>query len=223
MYDNSRNISGELPCHINFIKNVAKPLFESWGYEVIILRNNEKDYLSLFNHIIENPKKHISHKGKKYGFPMSGNCTVKRDCKEKPINAYIKSLKDTEITQYIGICADEPKRLQAMHKNKNFKSILEELDYTEDMCKDLCIQYGLYSPAYQYSKRQGCFFCPNAKVAEHCSVKKDNPSLWEEFINLENEPDLAFPKWNIYGHTLKLRDEVVDFENSQLTLFEIAV
>ena len=36
MFD--ENISGELPEHIDFIKNKAIPVFESWGYEVKILR-----------------------------------------------------------------------------------------------------------------------------------------------------------------------------------------
>lgn len=35
MFD--ENISGELPEHIDFIKNKAIPVFESWGYEVKIL------------------------------------------------------------------------------------------------------------------------------------------------------------------------------------------
>ena len=32
MFDD--NISGELPEHIDFIKNKAIPVFESWGYEI---------------------------------------------------------------------------------------------------------------------------------------------------------------------------------------------
>ena len=32
MFDRKRGISGERPEHIDFIKNKAKPLFESWGY-----------------------------------------------------------------------------------------------------------------------------------------------------------------------------------------------
>ena len=40
MYDKNRGISGENPNHIHFIKNVAKPLFESWGYEVLILHSD---------------------------------------------------------------------------------------------------------------------------------------------------------------------------------------
>lgn len=47
MFDRKRGISGERPEHIDFIKNKAKPLFESWGYTVEIL-HAEKDYLDCF-------------------------------------------------------------------------------------------------------------------------------------------------------------------------------
>ncbi len=45
MFD--KNISGELPEHIDFIKNKAIPLFESWGYETKILHADltYKDWL----------------------------------------------------------------------------------------------------------------------------------------------------------------------------------
>lgn len=36
MFD--REISGELPEHIDFIKNKAIPLFEEWGYETKIVK-----------------------------------------------------------------------------------------------------------------------------------------------------------------------------------------
>ena len=33
MFDKSRNISGEIPEHIDFIRNIAIPIFEEWGYK----------------------------------------------------------------------------------------------------------------------------------------------------------------------------------------------
>ncbi len=52
MFDKKRNISGELPEHIEWVHGTAVPLFRSWGYEVEILRA-DKDYLDLFFHTIE--------------------------------------------------------------------------------------------------------------------------------------------------------------------------
>lgn len=45
MFD--KNISGELPEHIGFIKSKAIPLFNSWGYEVKIL-HADLTYMDIF-------------------------------------------------------------------------------------------------------------------------------------------------------------------------------
>ena len=46
MFD--ENISGELPEHIDFIKNKAIPVFESWGYKTKILRS-DRTYMITFS------------------------------------------------------------------------------------------------------------------------------------------------------------------------------
>ena len=201
MYCNKRGISGENPQHIHFIKNIAKPLFESWGYEVVILRS-DRDFVSFFNRVIERPTKHMNHKGKKFGFPAYGQCGIKRDLKMKPIEEYYKSI-DEPITQYVGICADEKRRLESMHKDERKLSLLEKYNYTEEMARELCIKYNLLSPGYQYSKRGGCWFCPNAKMDELRQIKEIYPDIWNEFVLFESEDNVAFNRFNIFGKTLK--------------------
>ena len=208
MFDKKRNISGENPEHIHFVRHVAKPLFESWGYKVLILRG-EKDFLDCFYHVIDNPTKHLDHKGKYYGFPVNGRCGIKRDCKENPIKAFYKGLNEPYV-QYVGICADEPKRLVSMHKDPNKTSLLEKYGYTEEMSKKKCEEYGLLSPCYELSQRGGCWFCPNAKLKEHEYICRNCPSAWKRYVKLENESNLAFSKWNSYAkETLKERDEMI--------------
>lgn len=205
-------VSGENPRHIEFIKNKAKPLFESWGYEVVIL-SSEKTYMDIFNHIIKNPRKHKSHKGQKYGFAVTGLCSIKRDLKLKPIKEYYKSLGDEPYVQYVGIRIDEPKRLNSMHKDNSKISLLEKYGYTKGMVKNLCMQYDLLSPTYEISDNNGCWFCPFAKLEEHRQIKELEPETWAEFVNLENEPNLANDKWNVYGKSLKEIDSLLKTVN----------
>ena len=73
MFD--ENVSGELPEHIDFIKNKAIPVFENWGYEVKILHSG-KTYMDCFRHIATKGKRI----GRKLGFPMTGKCLINRDC-----------------------------------------------------------------------------------------------------------------------------------------------
>lgn len=219
MFD--ENTSGENPGHIEFITNRAKPLFESLGYEVKILRS-EKTYLDLFHHVIKNPRKYESHRGRKYGFAVTGRCSVKRDLKLKPIDNYLRSLGKEPYTQYVGICKDEPERLRSMHRDKSKVSLLEKYGYTEEMARNLCLEYDLLSPVYELSRRGGCWFCPYAKLTEHEQIRDLYPEVWNTFVSLEAEEKLANNRWNIYAETLAERDEILKQRKRfhQLTIFD---
>lgn len=79
MFDKKRGISGELPEHIDFVMNKAKPLFESWGYTVEIV-HAEKDYLDLFFHVLQRSK--VEERiGKHVGWLLGGACAANRDLK----------------------------------------------------------------------------------------------------------------------------------------------
>ena len=55
--------------------------------------------------------------------------------------------------QYVGIAADEPKRLAKLKNGKT--SLLAKYGYTEAMAADLCREYGLLSPIYEFANRGG--------------------------------------------------------------------
>ena len=207
MFDRKNDISGENRKHLQFIKETAKPLFELWGYKVLILRA-ETDYLDHFYRIIERPVAHPEHQGMKFGFPAVGRCSIKRDCKEKPITDFIQSLQEP-VTEYIGIAVDEPKRLEVLHKHPHKASLLEKYGYSESMALRKCREYGLVSPGYGLSKRGGCWFCPYAKENEHLDIMEQDPETWEQFVRMEEEPNIAFNRWNVYSPSLKERDRVI--------------
>lgn len=150
MFD--ENISGELPEHIDFIKNKAIPVFEGWGYEVKIL-HSDKTYIDCFHHRTVRGKR----VGMKKGFVMSGHCDVQRDCKLKAIKMFCKSV-DVNFTQYIGIAIDETVRTERVAKAGNQVSLLKKYGYTEQMAFDLCRKYDLLSPIYDFAPRGGVGF-----------------------------------------------------------------
>ena len=223
MFDLKNGISGENPEHIRFMREVAIPKFREWGYEVVEVRA-EKDYLDHFYSVIENPRKNMEHKGMRRGFPLP-QCAIRRDLKQRPVEQYIKSL-GTDVVQLLGMCIDEPKRLESMHKEGNKRSLLEEYNYTEEKAKELCMEYGLYSPGYELSKRGGCWMCPFAKVEEHRAIRKLNRKAWDRFVALEDEPNVAHSVWNIYGESLKKREELFRLEDemnsAKSSVFSIA-
>lgn len=121
MFDKKRGISGELPEHIDFVMNKAKPLFESWGYTVEIV-HAEKDYLDLFFHVLQRSK--VEERiGKHVGWLLGGACAANRDLKIKPIRDYYKrlDLAGAEYRQYVGIAIDEPKRLERLRGSNKYR------------------------------------------------------------------------------------------------------
>lgn len=201
MFDRKRGISGELPEHIRFVRDQAKPLFESWGYEVEMI-HAEKDYLDCFYQPTQRSR--VPERIGKYGgWPIGGCCKINRDLKIPPIRSYFKKLNlaGTEYIQYIGIALDEPKRLQRL-QGTNKISLLQRFGYTEQMAYDLCKEYGLLSPIYHISRRGGCWFCPNQSYGELAHLITDHPELWEELRKLDAEKNVVSHGFK-YGKTLE--------------------
>ena len=165
MFD--ENVSGELPEHMDFIKNKCIPLFREWGYEVNIL-HADKTYMDIFLHEPTRGKR--AGTGKRAGFPATGMCGIQKPCKLKPIKDFLKGIADDYI-QYIGIAADEPKRMERLSGNKI--SLLAKYGYTEEMAFKLCRKYDLLSPVYDFAPRGGCWFCPNARDCQLRYLRKD--------------------------------------------------
>ena len=180
MFD--EDISGELPEHIDFIKNKLFPTFESWGYETRIL-HSDKTYMDFFYHVVE--KSSVpERKGKYNGFVLSGRCGVQRDCKLRAVKNFYKSYP-YDCKQYVGIAKDEELRIRRLKENQI--SLLEKYGYTEKMAKEKCKEYGLLSPIYKFSNRGGCWFCPNMKERELKRLRKEYPKLWRKLLELEKE------------------------------------
>ncbi len=226
MFDIQHNISGHNPDIIDFIYE-KKSIFESWGYEVNILHANgkRKDFLDFFYHTMGKSRTHPEHEGMRYGFPASGLCGVKRDLKLKPIEDFKKSMADVEHIDYVGIAKDEPDRLISLYKEPNTMSLLDKYGYTEEDAKNLCVKYDMLSPQYLLAdgkqKRDGCWFCPNAKLCEHEAIRNRLPKAWEKYVSLETEPNVAYPKWNCFSkETLHDRDEILRTGGRQMTIFD---
>jgi len=225
MFDLKNNISGHNPESVQFIYDTKK-VFESWGYTVNIL-HADKDFLTRFNEPLTRCK-NPEDNGLKRGFPVSGGrCWVQRDLKMKPLIMYKKSLKSEDVIEYVGIAVDEPERYASLTNNSHTAtSLLVRYGLTEQDAKNLCRKNNMLSPHYQLNdgkqRRDGCWFCPHAKLCEHEAIRKSNPSAWEKYVSLENEPDLGYKHWNIYsGETLHNRDWKLRHAGEQLNMFDL--
>lgn len=194
MFDLDRNISGEIPEHIEWIKNIAIPKIESFGIPVYVVRNEKNDYVKEFKHIVKKSK-NPDYNGKMRGFVIAGKCKMNSDGKIKPMQKFYKQFGKNNVIQYVGIAIDEPKRLERMHKKDDRISLLEKYNYTEADAKELCKKYGLLSPLYDNGTRGGCWFCPNCKIKEFAHIKKNHNHLWKELEELDKLPHIGSFKY----------------------------
>lgn len=169
-------------------------------------------YLSCFYHVVTRGKT----KGMLSGFPLSGRCTIQRDCKLPPIKAYQKALPPDTV-QYIGIAADEPKRLARLKPGQI--SLLDKYHVAEPEARSMCAAEGLLSPLYDFTKRGGCWFCPNASISELRHLYRYHPELWQLLLELQDVPNKPTERFS-WRRTFREIDERFRQEGEQLSFYE---
>ena len=213
-------LSAEAPSLLDFCRTIytnaqihetAIPYFEQRGIPTRVLRS-EKTYLSCFYHVVTRGKT----KGMLSGFPLSGRCTIQRDCKLPPIKAYQKALPPDTV-QYIGIAADEPKRLARLKPGQI--SLLDKYHVAEPEARSMCAAEGLLSPLYDFTKRGGCWFCPNASISELRHLYRYHPELWQLLLELQDVPNKSTERFS-WRRTFREIDERFRQEGEQLSFYE---
>ena len=215
MFDNSRNISGEDPDHIAFIRS-AIPTIKKLGYQVITLRS-KLDYLKLANHVITNSKI-PERNGKKRGWLLGGKCNANSELKVAPIKSFLKHIG--EYQQIIGIAADEEVRLARLKSNQ--RSVLAEYGICEIETYDICKRYGLLSPIYESEKRGGCWFCPNSSIDDFARLAKNHPELWAELEKLSHDKEISLRGFK-YGRTFESVNREVQWRIRTSSYYQISI
>lgn len=117
---------------------------------------------------------------------------------------YQKALPPDTV-QYIGIAADEPKRLARLKPGQI--SLLDKYHVAEPEARSMCAAEELLSPLYDFTKRGGCWFCPNASISELRHLYRYHPELWQLLLDqADRHPgaEHGTAKWGS-THTLNLK------------------
>lgn len=171
MYDRHRDISGENPEHIDFIRNTAIPKLASFGIPVDVVRA-QRDFIDYFFQRHERG----NHVGMLHGFPIGGMCKINSDCKVKPIREYLREYrKRGNVVQYIGIAIDEPKRLARLNGDK--VSLLAKYNVTEKRAREICEANGLLSPIYKAGTRGGVLVLSESKDLRFQQISRRTPAI----------------------------------------------
>ena len=173
MFDHERNITGEIPETIQWIKAVAIPKLESMGLKVDVVKAKD-DYVSVCSRKFKEPKANGTIY---YGVQNSKPCYANTYLKIAPIKQYYKNFsKDYDIIQYVGIASDEPIRLKRL-EGTNKISLLDKYGYTEAMAMAKCKEYGLVNPCYSMDIRGGAGFVSMQTSTGICRSERTTPHI----------------------------------------------
>ena len=103
------------------------------------------------------------------------------------INRYLKQLKkEKRVFEYIGIAADETKRIERKN-NKEKIMPLVEWGWSEQDCLNYCYSLGYdWGGLYKLFNRVSCWCCPLKNLEELRTLRKHYPKLWQELKDMDN-------------------------------------
>ena len=122
-------------------------------------------------------------------------------------NEYLK--KKGKYISYIGIAADEPKRLKRLKENEC--SMLEKWNMTEQDCLEFLERRNLENPLYENHKRLGCWFCPKQRI-ETLKILKNE--YWQKIARYVDALDRILAEQRQLNYNQKLKKQAdVTFNN----------
>lgn len=188
-------ITADLPAVAKFKKEADKIIRDWWGITVehfYAIRNGEK-YTFEKEFYRKRTAQSGVYAGDIVGWPMAfGHSWCNGVLKKGALNIMRKNTKGA--VEYVGIAADEPKRIKR-HAN-NCVMPLVEAEWTEAMCRDWCKQNGLLSPTYATQSRDGCWFCINQPLSSLRNLRCEHPDLYGMMLKWDADSIADNPQTN---------------------------
>lgn len=155
-------------------------------------------------------------KGQIYGWPFTAgfNSWCNDRLKQRPFREYMKQFKKEEVIVYLGIAADEPKRLKKLQNNRK-APLAEYWNMTEDDCLKYIKEKGFWNPQYWKFERQGCYLCPKQNNRSLKVLRRRYPFLWQHMLDMDKDSPIPF---RADGTTLRELDDRFRYEESQMII-----
>ncbi len=169
----------DFPDMIKHISEVAHYIWYRYGKNITTLKAEKSfDY-----YMFEHEKNRGKNKGKKgYGWATMRCRWCTSNLKNRVIDNYLKKYKTEGYVEYIGIAADETKRI----KEKCYP--LVQWGMTERDCLKYCYNRGFtWNGLYEHFDRLSCWCCPLKNLKELRILYKYYPNLWEQLKQMDQK------------------------------------
>ena len=164
------------------VRDKILPILREKGIQFVELHDERSFEYMAIEHMLKKRKKNGYHKG--YGW-CGGGCRWGTALKSDNIKRFKKSL-GCEITDYVGIAADEPHRFEKS-KREDKRLPLVEWGMSEQDCLNYCRERGYkwteYTPdgeidLYDILDRVSCWCCRNKNYKELRNIYWRLPFYW---------------------------------------------
>ncbi len=190
---------------IYYVRDSILPILNERGIKFTTL--NPKN--TFLYDMLERPV-HSAEKGDHLGYGWCGGL-CRWGTREK-LNALDKYAKERDATVYIGIAADEPKRLERLADYK--KAPLAEWGITEKEALEYCHRKGISwkengIELYNILDRVSCWCCCNKNQKELFNIYTYLPDYWKKLIALQNRLERPMKKFRhdlCYGNLGDIRN-----------------
>lgn len=168
-----------------YIDKVSEYWKSKYDVEIVMLNRGEEGK-AIWKKWAEGNFTKGQYVGMPRGFPFSlGMSWCTRELKIRPMDKFIaeKYGKDAKIKRYVGIAADEPKRIT---DDPDLIYPIHAWGIIEKEVEDILIERGLHNPLYNHFARTGCFLCPKQNLQSLFKLWKYYPEEWAEMKALRN-------------------------------------
>lgn len=170
----------EFPQMYEHIERVNAYIGEKYGKMVTVLKSKNSFEYGLL-HILRKKGKRAGMHG--YGWSSMRNRWCTSMLKREPVQEFMKAhgFNRANTKLYIGIAADEPKRV------KDDIYPLFEWGITEEQALKYCYKHGFdWGGLYKERTRLSCWICPLQGVRDLKLLYRDFPDLWAELKRLND-------------------------------------
>lgn len=185
-------IPAELPPMIEFKKKADTIIKARYGIEVEHIQSHttyEQSFYGVRTKKSKNP-------GVIYGWPTSA---LKGAWCSGELKQNILKKQQVGNAVYLGIAADEAKRIKKHSYKQSIGMPLVKVGWSEADCREWCRRNGLLSPIYTDAERGGCWFCHNQRIEQLRLLRKNYPEYWALMLKWDKDSPVTF---RTDGHTI---------------------
>lgn len=203
----TETLLADWPDVVTFKEHADREILRRWGIAVEHISSTDKRGRKwTFERLFHQARVRGNRAGEAIGWPMISHCWANSRLK---MNAFRRvDILTAGCVHYVGIAADEPERVARQQARENVRLPLVDAGWTEADCRAWCEAEGLLSPAYQYTARSGCFFCPEQPLEQLRILRERHPELWAIMLAWDADSPRPFKANHHKGHPGKSLREI---------------